>query len=385
MKRSTRPRLASVIQSIGMVLFCLVSLSGFATIPAFSATLPSTLNMGSNDWDAFVYGKAENDSLTYYRNIAVGDLNADGVDDLIVGSHKSSSYRGEVYVYFGGSGITGILDTAGTAGTAPNVTIKGSAAGDELRAWERGVGDVNGDGIDDLVLSADMAAPESRSMAGAVYVIYGGKNLSGVKDLAQDHYDVIIQGAAAGDRLGQDALCLADVNGDGIQDILMGAHYADPQGRGSAGALYVVFGTKDLDETIDLALGEEDLRVEGAANSDKLSFLGALASGDVNGDGILDILVGGPSINGTDTDSGAAYVIFGATDLSGTKDLAAGGGDVTLYGAESNSYLTTGRNLKAGGRKWRRHRRHNYRISESGSEQSIQSFMGRPTYPAPRF
>jgi hypothetical protein len=205
------------------------------------------------------------------------------------------------------------------------------------------VGDVNGDGIDDIIAVAEAAdGPEaSRPNVGEVYVVFGSKSLGGMVDTAKDEQDVVILGAGANDALG---FCAAssDINDDGIDDILLVAQRADAAGRSrdTSGEAYVILGSSDLGGTIDILAGDQDMTIFGADAHDLLSS--CLAGHDVNGDDIGDILLGtgfarGPA-NGRDG-AGEVYVIFGSADLQATVDLAVGANEVVLFGAEAGDHF----------------------------------------------
>ena len=137
--------------------------------------------------------------------------------------------------------------------TNADVTILGGARRDSAGTSVSGAGDVNGDGIDDLIIGAFSASPKGRRRAGASYVVFGAAaGLPPSVDLATDA-DLVIQGDAAGDYAGRSVSGAGDVNGDGIDDLLIGAPHAGPKRRHNAGAGYVVFGAKRSSRPIDLA------------------------------------------------------------------------------------------------------------------------------------
>ena len=154
-----------------------------------------------------------------------------------------------------------------------------------------GAGDVDHDGIDDLVIGAVTASPKGRSDAGASYVVLGAVDLAGTVDLADpvNGADLIIRGAGIDDDSGWSVSGAGDVNGDGIDDLLIGA----PGASDGVGAGYVVFGTdRGLPPTIDLAT-DADVTILGTTTNDKFGRV-VSGAGDVDGDGIDDLLIGAP-------------------------------------------------------------------------------------------
>jgi len=167
----------------------------------------------------------------------------------------------------------------------------------------------------------------------------GGGGSPTTFDLAHQRPALTVLGAQTEDGLG--AIASGDVNGDGHADLIIGAPAADgpDDGRPDAGETYVIFGPHP-GATLDLSRDKPDVTIFGANSSDFLGF--AVGSGDVNGDGFADILVGAPLADGPDDqrpDAGEAYVIFGGPTLAPTLDLAQGEQDLTIFGAGPDDRL----------------------------------------------
>ncbi|MEO1086483.1 MAG: integrin alpha, partial [Acidobacteriota bacterium] len=136
------------------------------------------------------------------------------------------------------------------------LTINGIDADDNSGTSVSGAGDVNGDGIDDLIIGADAADPGGDSGAGETYVVFGvdgaaGETFPATLDLAtlNGTNGFVLEGIDPGDASGFSVSGAGDVNGDGIDDLIVGAFNADPGGDSNAGETYVVFG-------VDGAAGE---------------------------------------------------------------------------------------------------------------------------------
>jgi len=252
---------------------------------------PVTGEFKSDTADAGFVGSNASDSLGWSVAPA-GDLDGDGYDDIVIGSNQGGADdAGEVYVYYG--------DAAGSFSDYAFITGVSSAdyAGQDVR----GAGDLNGDGYDDIVIGA-YGEDSQGGGAGATYVLYGP--VVGDVDLSAGA-DAVIYGEVGGDTSGYSVAGVGDVNGDGWDDLMIGA-YNNDQGGSNAGAAYLVYGP--VEGEFDLT--EADVRFTGESNGDSAGRY-VSAAGDVNADGYADMLVGAQYDDDAGTDAGAAYLIYG--------------------------------------------------------------------------
>lgn len=255
---------------------------------------------------------------------SAGDLNDDGLDDIIIGAPRAQSEAGRAYVIFGKPDGYPPRLLLSELEAADGFIIDGVSADDVAGFSVSGAGDFNGDGIDDVIVGAPGAEPNG-SASGSTYIVFGNSNgfptifglssLDGVNGFR-------IDGESSLDESGASVGSAGDVNGDGIDDIIIGAPGADTIFDGT-GRAYVVFGRgngfpsvlglADLDGTIGLKL-------DGEVPGDETGF-SVNTAGDINGDGINDIIVGARrhDANG-ETESGRSYVIFGRATSAGTVD-----------------------------------------------------------------
>jgi hypothetical protein len=248
-----------------------------------------------------------------------GDVNGDGVPDALIGAPDEGANgragSGSVYVVYGGRGASGTTVDLSTLQPSQGYRIDGESAGDALGTSVADAGDVNGDGIPDQLIGAP-GADYGGSGAGAAYVVFGQRpGPSEPLDLAalQPSQGYRLDGGAGG-RAGVSVDDAGDVDGDGVPDQLVGAPAADPGGMTAAGSVYVVHGLSSAPAApISLVpvAASVDYEIDGAAAGDQVGRAVA-GTGDVDGDGVPDQLVGAP---GADPDgrsaAGAAFVVYG--------------------------------------------------------------------------
>src|SRR6185436_154804 len=186
--------------------------------------------------------------------------------------------------------------------------------------------------------------PATGINAGRSYVVFGHSGTSAVdlSSVAAGTGGFMINGQCALDRSGESVAGAGDVNGDGLADLIVGAHQGDPAIGSEAGRSYVVFGRSA--GTVDLsavAAGTGGFVINGAFPGDK-SGVSVAGAGDVNGDGLADLVVGASSYYGNDA-AGRSYVVFGRTG-SGSVDLTAvseGTGGFLINGQCAGDYSRT--------------------------------------------
>ncbi|ELS02877.1 VCBS repeat-containing protein, partial [Xenococcus sp. PCC 7305] len=255
---------------------------------------------------------ADDNSGTTVSN--AGDVNGDGLADLIIGAPGGNGGTGESYVVFGSSNPSSAIELSALDGNNGFV-LKGITADDNSGRSVSSAGDVNGDGLADLIIGANRA----NGGTGESYVVFGSSNPSSAIELSalDGSNGFVLNGIDPDDRSGRSVSNAGDVNGDGLADLIIGA----PGGNGGTGESYVVFGSSNPSSAIELSAlnGSNGFVLNGIDIGDQSGNV-VSNSGDLNGDGLADLIIGA---NRANSDAGESYVVFGSSNPSSAIELSA--------------------------------------------------------------
>ena len=248
-----------------------------------------------------------------------GDVNGDGIEDLLVSAPfipvDRINVTGEVYVVFGKlSGFSSSFDLS-TLDGSNGFAIKGIDGGDQIGKHLDSAGDVNGDGFGDIIIGSY----DANSNAGETYVVFGkAANFAPSLRLADlnGSNGFRLDGISPNDFSGISVAGAGDVNGDGFDEVIVGAH-----GAGAGGEAYVVYG-----KAAPFAASMNFSEIDGSngfrlvCGSNHFCGFSVAGAGDVNGDSFADLIIGDHPANSF---RGSSYVVFGkASNFASSSDLS---------------------------------------------------------------
>jgi len=226
--------------------------------------------------NSMLYGESTNNSFGWSVNTH-GDINNDGINDIIIGAPGYNDNTGRAYIFYGKN----MPDMV--AASDADIIISGENKGDYFGNSVTALKDLNSDNKNDLLITAFMNSDADEN-AGKAYIFYN-KNFE--KNVQSFDADVIISGEYPGDWFGESSAAAGDVNNDGREDLLIGAGGSDLF-YNEGGAVYVFRSGFNRKKN---SANEADMTLSGLIDGAKLgSFI--LAPGDIDKDNKPDVLVG---------------------------------------------------------------------------------------------
>ena len=280
----------------------------------------------SDDADAMLLGEGSSD----YAGVSVacaGDVDRDGFTDLLIGANGYGAFQGAAYLVLGPA--TGTMDLG-----QADARLEGEEGWTQAAKAVAAGGDLDGDGFPDMAIGMSRQTGSYGDDLGRVYIWTSLP--AGSQSLADA--DGIISGEDHGDQIGSAIAMGGDVDGDGYADLLLGSLYEDSVGSYN-GAAWVVLGPVPS----ELSLADAHSRLVGESADDNAGKRVSFA-GDVNGDGLEDLMVGASQRDLMGTDSGVVYLFLGPPD-SGASSL--GSADVQIAGGQAEAYA--GKSLSSTG------------------------------------
>jgi hypothetical protein len=289
-----------------------------------------SLGTSCSDANTSFIGEAAYDHLG--SSVAgVGDVNRDGFDDFLIGADNASSdNRGKVYLFYGNDED---IWSSGTSCSDANASFIGEAAYDHLGSSVAGVGDVNGDGYSDFLIGAKNASTTNQ---GITYLFFGTSEDIWSVGTSCSEANASIIGKAAGDQFGFSIAGAGDVNADDYNDFLIGAPKNDDSDT-QAGKTYLFFGTNEEIWSSGMSCSEANASFEGDTYSIESGHAVA-GTGDVNGDGFDDFLIGAPRYNAIIDNEGKIYLFYGNETNTWSNGMNLSEANASFVGEDENDY-----------------------------------------------
>jgi hypothetical protein len=264
---------------------------------------------------------AESGGVKYLLSVLTGSARRAYFGSAVVGGVDWVG-AGKKFIAVGATGAIGGPVQRGTvyfydelAGGEPRLTLTGPEDGDLFGRRLSGKSDMNGDGIPDLAVAAPYGRTGSQK-PGKVYLYLGGDNFTGLKP-------AVFSANETGDAFGMSVCLERDLNGDGLADLVVGAPYSN-RGGPLAGRAYLWWGASNLKGGT-----EPDVILRHGTTNDM--FGTALAVGDLNGDGQADLAIGSPQHNVGDKIPGSVFVYYGGRDAKWDRPSKILSGETTTF------------------------------------------------------
>ena len=329
---------------------------------ASNFTSPDTLDSGLLDGSAGFSLDGVSSNYDIGQSLSAGDFNGDGFDEIFVGDPKTEAFSpkpGSSYVIFGKTSPFGLSVDLSFLSSSVGFELTGPSDEDRSGFSVSSAGDINGDGFEELLIGAPRDDPNGTS-SGSVSLVFGNNSTNTTVALSSLSASLGTQfrGAAAGNETGLSVAGIGDFNGDGFDDIIIGADKAASGGtnRGQASVIFGrdtssnSFGTSNTLDS-NFLNGTNGFGIKGLNDN---GYLGRSVSsaGDVNGDGFDDLIIGAPGLGSSSpgNQNGYAVIVFGGRNVgsSGEFDLSTLNNTNGFRLAGLNSFDYTGNSVSGG-------------------------------------
>ncbi len=326
----------------------LITAADLAAADAADGVVDGVIDLGNVSAQSGSYQFIGADGADFAGTVSsAGDIDGDGLDDLIIGAPFADSpgnSSGESYVITAADlaaadaadgSADGVIDLGNVAAQTGSYVFGGANAAD-LSGWAvSSAGDIDGDGLDDLIIGARGLGPGTTEGTGGGYVISSADlaaadaadgSADGFIDLASvaaqgGSYE--FQGGDNFDSAGFSVSSVGDVDGDGLDDLIIGAPEAGGGGISDFGSAYLLTaadladadaadGTTDGVINLDLVAGQGSSYQFNGTTTSEVVGVAVSSAGDVDGDGLNDLIIGAHTADGGGTDSGEAYLVTAA-------------------------------------------------------------------------